>query len=338
MLNEQGRPLLSEEIDPQDKIDLDSGLVIPCFGKDGLLAIIFLGAKANSQMYTSDDILAFENLSYDASFAIENCTYWKEIEERQRQARMAEMDLFSYSVAHEIDNPMSIIKGNAEYLRRHFFKGLNLNEEQQKDADEVVNAILGAQIRVTGMIKAIEEFGKKIPSEMAPFKFSDVLNHYFNLYGPILKNHHIPLTKELPQEELPYVRGHLQELMQVLAIFSQNSMHALNYAPEKKVRLKVEIINSDWIRVSFSDTGYGIEKEKLSAIFSAFVTTKASSEGTGMGLYNAKRFIIKHKGRIWAESEGKGKGATLIFEVPIAKDVTEEEIRKSEEDKGNRKF
>ena len=336
-LNAQNKPLSGEEAGKQDKILLDSGLVVPCFGKDGLLSIIILGAKPNNQIYTNDDILTFKTLSYATSLAIESCTYWKELEEKHRQARMAEMDLFSYSVAHEIDNPMSIIKGNAEYLRRQFFKGISLNEEQQKDAEEVVTAILEAQTRVTGMVKAIEEFGKKTPAEMVPFKFSDVLEHYFNLYIPILKNHHIQLMKDLPGE-LPYVRGHLQELMQVLAIFSQNSIHALRSAPEKKVHVKVEIINSDWIRVSFSDTGYGIEKEKLSAIFSAFVTTKASSEGTGMGLYNAKRFILKHQGRIWAESEGKNKGATLIFEVPISQDVTEEEIKKSQEDKGNRKF
>ena len=231
-----------------------------------MLNIIILGAKPNNQIYTDDDILTFRNLSYATSLAIENCIYWKELEERQRQARMAEMDLFSYSVAHEIDNPMAIIKGNGEYLRRHFFKEVNLSQEQQKDAEEVVTAILEAQTRVSGMVKAIEEFGKKTPAEMAVFKFSDVLEHYFNLYTPILKSHHIQLTKDAPSE-LPYVRGHLQELIQVLAIFSQNTIHALKYAPEKRIHVKVETINSDWIRVSFSDTGYGIAKEKLLGYF-----------------------------------------------------------------------
>ena len=281
-LNAHNKPLLSAEAGIHDTILFDFGLVIPCFGKDGLLSIIILGAKPGNQIYNNDDILTFRNLSYATSLAIESCTYWKELEERQRQARVAEMDLFSYSVAHEIDNPMSIIKGNAEYLRRHFFKEFHLNQEQQKDAEEVTGAILEAQARVSGMVKAIEEFGKKTPSEMLPFRLNDALEHYFNLYAPILKNHHIQLIKDVP-EELPYVRGHLQELMQVLVIFSQNSIHALKYSSEKRICVKAEVVNPDWIRVSSSDTGYGIEKEKLSAIFSAFVTTKASSEGTGMG-------------------------------------------------------
>ena len=74
------------------------------------------------------------------------------------------------------------------------------------------------------------------------------------------------------------MRGHLQELIQVLANFFTEFNACLKIRPEKRIHLKVETINSDWIRVSSSDTGYGIEKEKLSAIFSAFVTTKASSE------------------------------------------------------------
>ena len=64
-------------------------------------------------------------------------------------------------MAHEIDNPMAIIKGNAEYLRRHFFREVSLSQEQQKEAEEVLTAILEAQTRVSGMVKAIEEFGKK---------------------------------------------------------------------------------------------------------------------------------------------------------------------------------
>ena len=58
-LNACGKPLLSAEAGKHDKFLFDSGLVIPCFGKDGLLNIIILGAKPNNQIYTDDDILTF---------------------------------------------------------------------------------------------------------------------------------------------------------------------------------------------------------------------------------------------------------------------------------------
>ena len=105
---------------------------------------------------------------------------------------------------------------------------------------------------------------------------------------------------------------------------------------EKKVSLKVDTINRDRLRIYFSDNGYGIKKEMLEIIFTPFTTTKASTEGTGMGLYNAKKIIERHKGKIWAESEGLGKGATFIIELPIAKDINPEELK--DKDKGKRVF
>ncbi|MCX7926974.1 MAG: HAMP domain-containing histidine kinase, partial [Candidatus Omnitrophica bacterium] len=76
--------------------------------------------------------------------------------------------------------------------------------------------------------------------------------------------------------------------------------------------------------------GCGIKSQMLSVIFAPFTTTKASTEGTGMGLYNAKKIIERHKGRIWAESEGVDKGATFIIELPVVKDIKEEDWKTEE--------
>lgn len=73
ILNQRKKPLLSEEIGHQDKINLDSGVVIPLFGKSGLLGFIVLGAKQNNQMYTNDDLLVLETFSYNTGSTIENC-------------------------------------------------------------------------------------------------------------------------------------------------------------------------------------------------------------------------------------------------------------------------
>ncbi|MDD5513482.1 MAG: HAMP domain-containing sensor histidine kinase, partial [Candidatus Omnitrophica bacterium] len=90
------------------------------------------------------------------------------------------------------------------------------------------------------------------------------------------------------------------------------------------------------VRISFGDNGYGIKKEMLEIIFTPFTTTKASSEGTGMGLYNAKKIVERHKGKIWAESQGPGKGAVFVIELPIAKDVNPQDLE--DQYKGKRVF
>jgi signal transduction histidine kinase len=323
------RPLINEELRFLPTIyayTKDSGLVIPCFVEDDLLGFMALGPKLNNQIYTSDDILVFETLSYSTSLAIENSLFWKEIEDRQRKARLQEMDTYSYSLAHEIDNPMQIILGQAGFIKKEVFKEL-ADEKKRKDIESSFDFILEAAQRVSGMVKAIRDFGSPTTGELKPLRVEDVVDSFCRLYFPQFKANGINLSKELG-DNLGFIRGEKPELMQVLVILANNSIHALRYSKQKQITLKVEPSNQDTIRITFQDTGCGIKKDILPVIFSPFTTSKASSEGTGMGLYNAKRIIEKYKGRIWAESEGEDKGTAFFIELPITKDVNAEEFKK----------
>lgn len=336
LLIQKKKPLSSEEIGYLDNLKLDSGLVVPCFiEEDNLLGFLVLGAKPNNRMYTTDDLLIFETLSYSTSLAIENSQFWKEIEDRQRKARLQEMDTYSYSLAHEIDNPVQVIIGQTELLQKYLIKELNLPPEKQKDLEGTFNFILEGAKRVSGMVKAIRDFGSPTTGELTPLKIEEVVETFSQLYYPKFKDNRVNFIKDLPRESI-FVKGEKPSLMQVLVNLANNSLHALQGVTEKKINLKVEKVNQDIIRISFTDTGYGIKKELLPIIFSPFTTTKASSEGTGMGLYNVQNIINHHKGKIWAESEGEGKGTTFFIELPIAKDIKPEELEG--EDKGKRLF
>jgi len=336
--NAERRPLLSEELKylPTSSAYIrDSGLLIPCFIEDELLGFMLLGPKLNNQLYTSDDILVFETLSYSTSLAIENCRFWQEIEERQRQARIMEMDLFSYSLAHEIENPMTIILNQTYFLKQYLLKYIT-DQKEYKEAESAFNYILEARERVSSMVEAIADFGKETSTQLKLLRLEEAIESYLKLYLPIFKHQGIYFSKQLPTDT-PLIRGVKQEIMQVLAIFSDNAIHALLGTKEKHISLREELPNQDVISISLSDNGYGISQEKLRTIFAAFVTSKASTEGRGMGLYNARKLIQRHKGRLWAESEGEGKGATFFIELPIAKNISEEEL-KQEKARGKRLF
>jgi len=334
-LFQQKRPLMQEEVGSSAGFSLDSGLAIPCFIEDELLGFLIMGAKPNHQMYTPDDILVFETLSYSTSLAIENCIFWKEIEDRQRKARLQEMDTYSYSLAHEIDNPMQVILGEAGFLKKLFLEEVSLPEEKQKEARDMLDFILESARRVSGMVKAIRDFGQPTTGEFKPLHLEKVVESFSRLYAPRFKENGVIFNQEVAAG-LGFIRGEEPELMQVLVILANNSLHAMKYCPEKRITLKLEQPNSELIRISFTDTGHGIKKGLLPIIFSPFTTTKASSEGTGMGLYNAKKIIDRHKGRIWPESEGENKGVTFFIELPVAKDIKPKELK--EKDKGKRLF
>ncbi|MDD5291484.1 MAG: ATP-binding protein, partial [Patescibacteria group bacterium] len=75
------------------------------------------------------------------------------------------------------------------------------------------------------------------------------------------------------------------------------------------------------IQFCVSDSGMGIGKEDLPNLFKKFSrgsgTSTIHTEGTGLGLYVAREMVEAHKGKIWAESKGKGKGSKFCFEIPI---------------------
>lgn len=328
-LCEQKRPVLSEEIGHLQKFNSDADLLIPCFIEDELLAFLVLGSKPKNEIYTNDDLLIFETLSYSTALAIENCFFWKEIHDKQRSERIKEMDIFSYSLAHEIDNPMQVILGNMEMFREDFGGDKSIDPARVNEIRKGIEHVHEAAERVSNMVKAIEDFGKISTGELAPVKIIDVIEGFSQLYLPQFKAHGVRFVKELSSEiNLICVLGEKPELMQILVILANNAIHAMQDLKDKRITLKTDSSNQDLIKVSMKDNGYGIKKEILPILFAPFTTTKASTEGTGMGLYNAKKIIQRHKGKIWAESEGEGKGASFFIELPIAKGVKEEDIKK----------
>jgi len=336
ILYQQRKPVLSEEVTTINKEDLYFSLIVPCFMENDLLAFIALGTKPNNHIYTQDDIMVFEMLSYSTALAIENSIFWEEIQERQRKERVKEMDIYAYSLAHEIDNPMQVIMGSYYNLKPKI-ENSELTEEAKKSMIRSLEFMSEAAIRVTGMVEAIRSFGSRTSGELNPLEIKDVVESFIRLYTPQLKAEKIILAKEMPQESI-YIRGEKNELITILINFAKNAIHAMKSSSEKRIVIKAMRTNSDFVKICFSDTGYGIPKEKILTIFAPFVTTKASTVGTGMGLYNVVRMARHNKGKVWAESEGENKGATLVLELPIAKDVKKEDLLEKEDKRARWKF
>lgn len=96
--------------------------------------------------------------------------------------------------------------------------------------------------------------------------------------------------------------------------------NAIHYTEKGGIKVKI-MKKREKIRIIISDTGDGMDKEELSKVFNSFSRGKAGSrlytEGAGLGLYIARRFVKMHKGSIWAKSRGKGKGTVFYIELPV---------------------
>jgi len=114
--------------------------------------------------------------------------------------------------------------------------------------------------------------------------------------------------------------GDEDKLKQVVANMFDN---ATKYTPSGSISATlVHTDNAKKIRFSVKDTGVGIDPRVMPKLFEKFSRAENASSvnirGAGLGLYIAKEIINAHKGKIWAESEGEGKGSTFMVELPVA--------------------
>jgi signal transduction histidine kinase len=125
------------------------------------------------------------------------------------------------------------------------------------------------------------------------------------------------LKYEKPANPIPDIMVDKTKIRQVIMNLIDNS---IKYTEKGGTTIKLLKLDSR-LRVEVSDTGMGIDKEYIGRLFQSFsranVGARTHPEGTGLGLYIARRFIEMHKGKIWVESMGKGKGSTFYIELPI---------------------
>ena len=128
---------------------------------------------------------------------------------------------------------------------------------------------------------------------------------------------------DLP-EDLPEVMGEERRLDQVLTNLLVN---AIKFSPDKKRILVRAAVTDGELLVQVIDNGIGIPREAMAQVFEKFYRGSApvrGGDGTGLGLYLARRIVEEHGGRIWAESE-VGKGSVFSFTLPLAR-VSAEQV------------
>jgi signal transduction histidine kinase len=237
-------------------------------------------------------------------------------EEQGRRQRA--MDNFSASLAHEIQNPVVAVMGRASMVRESVLNDLKgkIDEKLIRYYSQRLEGIEEDVSRIANIIKAVREYSAQAPIKHTTIKIDELVQSFLYLAGPQFKQDEITLNTDI--EPNLTISGNKVQLEEVLLNLADNAIHAAkSNESDKQVWLTIKSIPDNKISIEFKDNGYGIPKRILEDIFLDFVTTKGSSEGLGMGLSRARKIIALHKGKIWAESKGEGKGAAIFVELPL---------------------
>ncbi|MBF0570577.1 MAG: GHKL domain-containing protein [Candidatus Omnitrophica bacterium] len=306
---------------------LEGELLVPVFNDQILIAIIVMGKKGLGKIYTEDDLGAFSILANQIALAIENCLFMQAEKDRIKkegaQARRESLDMLVGTMAHEIDNPITIVVGEAEELQEDIKskQGEIITADFIKGIIAACNKIKDNAWRVSKIIKAVEDYAKAESGQYKAVLINNVMIPFRSFLLLLSKKYPgIQFTQDI-QLDLPPVWAEEVTIEEILFNYVENAFHAAhrhNARGEGKVSLHI-FKRDDFIIIEVSDNGYGVEAKVLKQLFQVPTTTKGSAEGTGIGLYRVRQVVDRLKGQAWAESQGKAKGAKFIAQLPVYK-------------------
>lgn len=227
----------------------------------------------------------------------------KEIDEnRSRQvntSRLAALGEMAGGIAHEINNPLSIIRAQADQLQRHI-------KRAELDPNAVIGngleKIIGTVDRISKIIKGLKTLSRDSSNDlMIEHDLLDITNDTLYLFMEKLKCKNISFELEYPKDRITIFCRPV-EIAQVLTNLINNSFDAVDGTPNAWIKISVKT-DRDVVNLSFIDSGEGIPKDKIEKIFHPFFTTKEVGKGTGLGLSISKNIIENHNGKFSYEED-----------------------------------
>lgn len=249
---------------------------------------------------------AFEEAIGEMEHIIQRTKILKEL---QRAEKMNAIGQLAASVAHEIRNPMTVVKGFLQIFKAK--KELSTEEqmfiklmiEEMDRAETIINEYLSLAKPDMGNVERVDAVS-------LARKAMDLMNSY----AMMAKNIEI----EIRTDEEVFVNGNRSELQQVLINILKNGIEAMKDGGI--LSLKVYRTHSFGV-FEIKDNGIGMTQDELERLGTAFYSLK--EKGTGMGLLVCYQIIERMKGRIEVVSE-KGVGTTFIVSVPLDQECTEQ--------------
>ncbi|HXO38200.1 MAG TPA: ATP-binding protein, partial [Candidatus Acidoferrum sp.] len=232
-------------------------------------------------------------------------------------ARVVAMGELTSSIAHEINQPLTVIVANANACQR-LLQADEVNVEEIRGA---VTDIIAAGQRAAEVITQIRDLLKKRTPSKVSLDVNELIREAIALIPHVLKKHKIALRTDLAAD-LPSVLGDRIQLEQVILNLMVNGIEAMVSIDDRPrvLTMRSAADAAGNLLVEVKDSGIGLVITNVEKIFDTFFTTKPS--GMGMGLPISRSIITSYGGRLWATENAQQPGATFQFSLPPARHLT----------------
>lgn len=294
---------------------LECEYLIPMSLQNRVRGLLSVTRKISGTEFFEDDLEFLAILANQLSVAVENARLFDSEKEALEQLRRAQLQLvqaeklaalgqLSARVAHEVNNPLGIIKNYLQLIHDDLTGARQSVEHVQIVTEEVD--------RIAGIVRQLLDMFKPRHEGFADTDVEAVIDETMLLLSLHTQKGQIQITKRLPSP-MPRIHGSSEQLKQV---FLNLLINACDFMPAGgKIDISGET-GDNQLTLYVTDTGPGIPPENLQKIFEPFFTTKVGGKGTGLGLSVCYSIVRAHGGDITA-ANAEGVGARFTIRLPV---------------------
>ena len=289
---------------------------VPIHSRGRILGTLSLGRRTR-EPFKEREVALVEATADQIGIALDNARLYSEARRQLDELRSAQAQLIhaeklsavgalASGVAHEINNPLTTILGQAHLLATH--------AEVSEHVRERLTLIAAEASRAARIVQNLLLFARRYTPERRPCSLADQVRRVLDLKGYQLTQDSIRTATEF--EACPPVWADENQIQQVLLNLVQNAHQAMARHPgERALTVRVSA-GSRMARVEVLDTGPGIPEPLLQKIFDPFFTTKPPGEGSGLGLSVSYGIVAEHGGTLRTKNRPRG-GAAFVLELPL---------------------
>lgn len=230
------------------------------------------------------------------------------LEQQLRQAeKLSALGQMISGVAHELNNPLAVIKGYLELILAHHDLQPQTRGDLQKVAQECS--------RTAKLVRNFLAFAREQPSHRAMVNFNELVDRISELRRFDLRSSGIELKLDLAPN-LPQTYADADQTQQILMNLITNAIQAMEKQPKPRRIIIRTLIKERGLQIWIEDNGPGVPVDLESKIFEPFFTTKPVGTGTGLGLSIAHSIMTDHQGRLFYQKSSIG-GAGFVLEFPV---------------------
>jgi len=276
--------------------------------------------KAGQTIFVNMHTSPSEYLDREAYLVVASDITQRLMAEQQliQASKMATLGEMSAGVAHELNQPLAVIKTAGNYLLKKARKREPIDDGILQTMAEEIDSHVD---RAAKIINHLREFGRKSDVLKEPVQVNDAMLKAYEMFNQQLKLREINVVREL-QEDLPPILADANRLEQVFINLLINARDAIEERREqsadrtmkKEIRLR-SYAHEGMVTVEIVDSGIGIREPIRDRIFEPFFTTKKVGQGTGLGLSISYGIVQDYDGIIKVGS-GENQGAKFTIQFP----------------------